>query len=481
MKKFISPSNNERTGSDLVEKILIKGGSPLNGTVAISGAKNSAVAILPATLLAQGECRLENIPDISDVNMILKILESLGAKVERDGSCLVIDTSTVDSYIVEEYLASNLRASYYFMGALLARFNKAVVAKPGGCNFCTRPMDQHLRGFKALGADVVEKDGVFKLSAEDGLSGAPISCDVSSVGATINIMLAAVKAKGTTFIEHAAKEPHIVDLANFLGRMGAEIKGAGTDTIRIRGVETLTGCEYQIIPDQIEAGTFMVAAVATGGAVAVNNVIPKHLESITSKLVECGATVRELDDAIFIVGPKKVSPCNVTTAPHPGFPTDMQPQFAALLSVAEGTSKITENVWERRFGYIKQLQNMGAEISVTEKTAVIEGSADSLHGCCVVADDLRAGAAMIIAGLAAEGITEIENIIYIDRGYEDVVSKFEKLGANIWRADVPGISETSDDRETETDETVNDQTDNDEDFTDGSDIACGELASASIS
>lgn len=416
-----------------MDKIYINGGKPLHGEVTVSGAKNAAVAILPAVILAQDVCRVENIPDISDVTMMIRILHQLGAKITKvDANTYDIDSSTINSYVVSHDMTKHLRASYYLIGSLLARFGRAKVAMPGGDNFGVRPIDQHIKGFEILGSTVsLKENAMIDVEAPD-LTGGLVYFDVVSVGATINLMLAAVKAKGLTIIENAAKEPHIVDLANFLNSMGADVRGAGTDVIKIRGVEHMHGCTYSIIPDQIEAGTFMVAAVATQGNVLVKNVIPKHLESITAKLIQCGATVEEYDDSVHVIGNGRPGKCNIKTMPHPGFPTDMQPQFATMLSIADGTSIVSEGVWDSRFQYVEQLARMGANISVNGKAATIEG-VEYLNSSPVKADDLRAGAAMLIAGLIARGTTSIENIVYIDRGYDNVVGKFRNLGADIVR------------------------------------------------
>lgn len=419
-----------------MDKFVIHGGNKLCGEVNISGAKNAVVAIIPATLLAEDVCRIENIPNISDVSMMIKILHNMGAKIKMiNDNTLEIDTRTVNSHSVPHELTKHLRASYYLIGALLGRCNIAKVAMPGGCNFGgVRPMDQHIRGFEMLGANVTIENGVVNASAGT-LLGTSIYMDVVSVGATINIMLACVKARGLTVIENAAKEPHIVDLANFLNSMGADVRGAGTDVIKIRGVSSLHGCDYSIIPDQIEAGTYMVAAAVTGGDVVVKNVIPKHLESITAKLEECGVQVIENDDSVRVVSRGRPTRCNLKTMPHPGFPTDMQPQMAVLLTIAQGTSIISESVWDNRFKYAEQLIRMGASIQVDGKVAVIEG-VEELKGAPIKADDLRAGAAMIIAGLAAKGKSEIENVIYIDRGYENIVEKLNAMGADIQRVEI---------------------------------------------
>jgi UDP-N-acetylglucosamine 1-carboxyvinyltransferase len=422
-----------------LEKFRIVGGHRLHGEVEISGAKNAAVAILPAVVLAEGICRIENLPNISDVAMSLEILEALGASVRRiNRSTVEIDPRTISSHIVPTELARHMRASYYFIGSLLGRFGISRVPMPGGCNFGVRPIDLHLKGFSALGAQVAQKEqAVIEVSA-DRLLGNSIYLDKVSVGATMNILLAAVKARGTTVIENAAKEPHIVDLANFLNSLGADIRGAGTDVIKIRGVEHLYGATYGIIPDQIEAGTYMAAALATGGDVLVKNVTPKHLESITAKLEEMGATVEEYDDAVYVAANGRVHHCNVSTMPHPGFPTDMQPQFGVLLSLADGTSIINEGVWENRFWYCEELRRMGAQVQVDGKIAVFQG-VDKLTAATVKALDLRAGAAMVIAGLAAEGVTEVENIQYIQRGYENLIEKLTALGADIREIDTPDV------------------------------------------
>ena len=398
----------------------------------VSGAKNAAVAIIPAALLVDGVCRIENIPQISDVTLFFSILEELGAKVRvLNQHAIEIDCHAIHSTRPSYDLARRIRASYYLLGALLGRFGQATVAMPGGCNFGVRPIDQHIKGFEMLGAKVETIDGMVCANA-DKLVGASIYMDVVSVGATMNIMLAAVLARGLTVIENAAKEPHIVDLALFLNSMGADVRGAGTDVIKIRGVEKLHGCTYSIIPDQIEAGTYMVAAATCGGDVLVKNVIPKHLESISAKLEEAGAEIIEYDDAVRVTRFKPLTKCNVKTMPHPGFPTDMQPQIAVLLSVAKGTSILSESVWDNRFQYVGQLLRMGANIQVDGKIAVIEG-VESLAGVNVKATDLRAGAAMVIAGLVAKGETTVEDIQYIDRGYEDICEKFSSLGADIKR------------------------------------------------
>ena len=415
-----------------MKKYVIHGGRPLYGKVTISGAKNAAVGIIPAALLVEGTCRIENLPEISDVDLLLNILKDLGAGVRVINRTTVeVDCSAVRGQTVPYDAGRKLRASYYLLGAMLGRFGKAEVPMPGGCDFGSRPIDQHLKGFAALGAEVEIKNGYMCAETEGGrLKGSQIYLDVASVGATMNLMLAAVLAEGTTVIENTAREPHIVDLANFLNSMGAEITGAGTDVIKIRGVEKLHGGEYSIIPDQIEAGTYMAAVTATGGEVLVRNVIPKHLECITAKLIEMGAEVEELGDKVLVRRTAPLRRTNVKTLPYPGFPTDMQPQVAACLCMAQGTSILTEGVWDHRYRYVDEFRRMGARIQVDGKVAVIEG-VEQLTGANVEACDLRAGAALIIAGLAAHGITEISQVQHIERGYEDIVQKLDKLGADI--------------------------------------------------
>ena len=416
-------------------KYVIRGGKPLYGEIDISGAKNAAVAIIPAALLVDGVCRIENIPQISDVTMILNILQELGADVRTVNRTTVdIDCSHIRNAKVPNELARKIRASYYLIGALLGRFGSAQVPPPGGCHLGDRPIDQHIKGFVAMGAEVDVRGGFVNAWVKDGkrLSGAQVYLDIVSVGATMNIMLAAALADGTTIIENAAKEPHIVDLANFLNSMGARIMGAGTDVIKIKGVERLSGGTYSIIPDQIEAGTYMAAVAAAGGEVLIKNVIPKHLECITAKLVETGVEVEERDDAVLVRRDPnaRLTRTNVKTLPYPGFPTDMQPQMAVVLSLAEGTSVITEGVWDNRYRYVDEIRRMGAQFQVDGKVAVIEG-VDHLTGAPVRACDLRAGAAMVIAGLAAHGVTEVDCIHYIERGYEDIVRKLSGVGADI--------------------------------------------------
>jgi len=415
----------------------INGGNPLNGTVTISGAKNAAVAILPAALLVSGKCRIENVPNISDVRIILNILARMGAKITNPEKHVVeIDCSQVQCTEPDATLVKKMRASYYLMGALLGRFGKAHVALPGGCNFASRPIDQHIKGFWLLGAEVDETDEYVALEpGENGLHGSRISLDMASVGATVNIMLAATLMPGQTVIENAAKEPHIVDLANFLNTMGARVSGAGTDTIKIRGVNALKGGTYTIIPDQIEAGTYMAAVTATGGNILVQNVIPKHMECITSKLQEMGARVINYDDAIRVISDRKLRPSTVKTRPYPGFPTDMQAQVCVCMALAGGVSRLTESVYETRFfGYCTELESMGANIRINGKTAMVTG-VDHLYGSTVCAHDLRAGAALVIAGLAAQGTTYVEHIHFIERGYEKLVDKLTALGADIRRVE----------------------------------------------
>lgn len=429
-------------GVHALEKIFISGGSPLRGEVNIGGAKNAVLALLAGTILAKGCCRIDNIPNISDVSIMLHILHQLGADVRRVGKhCVEIDTRHFDSGEVPYDLTKHCRASYYLLGALFGRFGHARVAMPGGCDFGVRPIDQHIRGFEMLGGLVsFEKNAIISIRS-DQPQGAPIYLDMVSVGATINIMLAAARARGVTVIENAAKEPHVVDLANFLNSCGADIRGAGTDVIKIHGVRDLHGCEYATIPDQIEAGTYMAAAAATHGQVLIRNVIPKHMECISAKLIECGVRIDEFDDSILVSAPGPLQRCKIKTMPHPGFPTDMQPQFGALLATAEGTSILSEGIYDNRFRYMEQLTRMGAQVKVDGKVAVIEGVAQ-LQGAPVKAYDLRAGAAMVIAGLSAHGVTEIENIEFIDRGYEDIVGKLRGMGADIKRKEVPEFGET---------------------------------------
>ena len=419
-------------------RYVINGGNQLSGAVTISGAKNAAVAILPAALLVCGKCRVENVPDISDVRILLDILSDMGAQVtfEGDGTVL-LDCTEIHSTNPNPELVRKMRASYYLMGALLSRFHEAKVALPGGCNFASRPIDQHIKGFMALGADVEETENYVNLKeGPNGLAGNRVSLDVVSVGATVNIIMAACLLPGQTVIENAAKEPHIVDLANFLNTMGAQISGAGTDTVKIRGVEKLEGGTYAIIPDQIEAGTYLAAVAAAGGNVLVQNVIPKHMECITSKLEEMGVEFLYYDDSIRVRSTGKLQHTSVKTRPYPGFPTDMQAQICVCMSIAEGDSQLTESVYETRFfGYCTELASMGAQILVSGKTAMITGQ-EKLSGAVVRANDLRAGAALVIAGLAAEGTTVVENVHFIERGYERLAEKLAALGADIKRVEV---------------------------------------------
>ncbi len=413
-------------------KYIVQGGQPLFGEVRISGAKNAAVAIIPAALLVDGVCRIENIPQISDVTALLKILEQLGAKIRfLNRSDVEIDCRRITTTQVSQELAHRIRASYYLIGALLGRFGEAEVSMPGGCNFGgVRPIDQHVKGFVAMGAEVREGDFICAKADGGRMKGANVYLDVVSVGATMNIMMAAALAEGTTVIENAAKEPHIVDLANFLNSMGADIKGAGTDTIRIFGVDKLHGGTYTIIPDQIEAGTYMAAVAACGGQVLVRGIIPKHMDCITAKLQEMGVQVEEQDDTLLVRRAGKLRRTNVKTLPYPGFPTDMQPQITVALCLAEGTSMVTEGVWDNRYRYVGELTRMGAQIRVEGRSAVIEG-VDHLNAASVQAYDLRAGAAMLIAALAANGVSEVSNVHYIERGYEDVIGKLRGIGAKI--------------------------------------------------
>lgn len=424
-------------------KYVIHGGNPLRGTVQISGAKNAAVGILPATLLVKGNCRIENVPDISDIRLLLQILDEMGATIRHlSANVIEVDCTHVRDSVAPIELVRRIRASYYLIGAQLGRFGHAKVALPGGCNFGPRPIDQHIKGFEAIGAAVELNNGYVCATAPDtGLVGARVNLDVVSVGATMNIMIGAVLANGTTYIENAAKEPHIVDLANFLNAMGAKISGAGTDVIKIRGVRLLHGGSYSIIPDQIEAGTYMAAAAAAGGDVTVQNLIPKHMECITAKLREMGAKITEYEDAIRVVSNGRLRRANVKTLPYPGFPTDMQSQIGVCMAVARGTSIITEGIYDNRFRYCAELNRMGASIQVDTKVAVIDG-VEKLHGCAVKACDLRAGAAMVIAGLAADGTTTVEDVHYIERGYESMVEKLRAIGADITRIETPDQEKT---------------------------------------
>ena len=413
-----------------MEKYIINGPSTLHGEVEISGAKNAAVAIIPATVLAQDVCVIENVPNISDVTILFQILKDLGAQVRYLAKNTVeIDARNITEPVVPYESARHLRASYYFLGAFLGRFGQAHVSPPGGCNYGVRPIVQHIKCFEALVSTVTTVYGFINATSEE-MFGSHIYLDVVSVGATVNIMLAAVRAKGLTILENAAKEPHIVDLANFLNSMGADIRGAGTDVIKIHGVDLMHGTTYPIIPDQIEAGTYMTMTAAAGGEVLIKNVIPKHLEAITDKLIQAGCEIEEYDDSILVRRTGKLVKTNVKTLPHPGFPTDMQPQITVALCLAEGTSVVTEGVWDNRYRYVGELTRMGAQIRVEGRSAVIEG-VDHLTAASVQAYDLRAGAAMVIAALAAEGTSEVSNVHYIERGYEDIIGKLRNLGAQI--------------------------------------------------
>jgi len=418
----------------LEEKLIIKGNKKLHGELCISGAKNSAVGIIPAAILSDSKCFIRNLPDIDDVRYLKELLQQVGAKVNSGNAGeLEIDSKNMKSYKVDFEIAKKMRASYYFLGAFLGKFKKAEVPFPGGCDIGIRPIDQHIKGFEALGAKIKVEHGVIKARAAE-LIGAPIYLDVVSVGATINIMLAACKAKGVTTIENAAKEPYIVDIANLLNAMGANIKGAGTDVIKIKGVEHLGGCEHAIIPDMMEAGTYMIAAAASSGDVLIKNVIPTHLESISAKLREMGIEIEENEDSIRVRTIARPKAVNIKTIPYPGFPTDLQQPMSVLLSIAEGTGIITESIWEGRFKHVDELKRMGANIKVEGRVAIVEGI-HKLSGSPVYATDLRAGAAMVIAGLAAEGETEISNLRHIDRGYENLVEKLKSIGADIARVE----------------------------------------------
>lgn len=417
-----------------MEKIVINGGAPLNGSITIGGMKNAALPVIFASILVEDKCVIENLPNVSDVTRSLEILEAMGAVIERraDGS-VSIDTTVINQGSSPAEIVGKLRASTYLLGAELARFGKARVGWPGGCDFGIRPIDQHEKGFERLGATVSRDKGAICLDTGDaGLCGNSVYLDFASVGATINVMLAAAKAKGKTIIDNAAREPHIVAVASFLNACGAKIFGAGTSIIKIEGVEELHGCNYAIIPDMIEAGTYMVAAAAAGGSVEIKNVIPKHLETVTSKLREMGVDVDEYDDSVIVSREPetKMEPVNIKTLPYPGFPTDMHPQFAAILTIVDGTSKVTEGVWDNRFRYTDQLRRMGANISIAGKTAIIDG-VEKLHGTTTTSVDLRGGAAVVIAALAAEGKTEIGSIQTLKRGYDDLVGKLKAVGADI--------------------------------------------------
>jgi len=415
-----------------VTKYVINGGKPLHGEVEISGAKNAAVAIIPAALMVDGVCRIENLPEISDVKTLLHILKEMGAKLRVvDKRTLDIDCSRIGTSHATFDMMRRIRASYYIIGSLLGRFGRADVAMPGGCNFGgVRPIDQHIKGFTAMGANVKVRNGIVSAVTGDGLRGATIYLDVVSVGATINLMLGAALAQGITIIENVAKEPHIVDLANFLNSMGADIRGAGTSVIKIRGVKRMSGGFYSIIPDQIEAGTYMAAVAGAGGRVLIKDVIPKHLEGISGKLREMGVTIVDLEDSVIVQRDAPLLRTHIKTMPYPGFPTDMQPQISTVLCLAEGTSTVTEGVWDNRFKYVDELAKMGSSIRVDGRTAIIEG-VPYLTGAPIKASDLRAGAALVIAGLAAHGRTVIEGVNYIERGYEKMTQKLSALGADI--------------------------------------------------
>ena len=417
-----------------MEQYVIKGGNPLVGEVTIGGAKNAALGILAAAIMSDEDVLIDNLPDVSDINVLLQAIASIGADVVRiHRNAVKINGKNIHSYCIDDGFIRKIRASYYLLGALLGKYKEAEVALPGGCNIGSRPIDQHIKGFRALGAKVEINNSMIVAKAEQ-LKARHIYLDVVSVGATINIMMAAAMAEGRTILENAAKEPHIVDVANFLTSMGADIKGAGTDVIRIQGVQKLHGTEYTIIPDQIEAGTFMCAAVATQGDVTVKHVIPKHLESISAKLIEMGAEIEELDDAVRVVAAKRLQPTNIKTLPYPGFPTDMQPQVAIALALADGTSVITESIFENRFRYVDELARMGARIKVEGNTAIIIG-VPKYKGAHMSAPDLRAGAALVLAALSADGISTVDSIGYIQRGYEDFEGKLRSLGACIEKVD----------------------------------------------
>ncbi|CAI6086372.1 UDP-N-acetylglucosamine 1-carboxyvinyltransferase 2 [Paenibacillus sp. JJ-100] len=414
-----------------MEKLMISGGRPLQGAVTISGAKNSAIALIPAALLAESEVVLDNLPLLSDVAVYAEILEELGARVTWEGNQMKIDPSDIKSIPMPNGPVKKLRASYYMMGALLGRFKEATIGLPGGCNFEPRPIDQHIKGFEALGATVTNEHGSIHLYAKE-LRGAKIYLDVSSVGATINIMLAATRAKGSTIIENAAKEPEIIDVATLLNSMGASIKGAGTETIRIEGVSELKGCRHSIIPDRIQAGTYMIAAAATRGDVLIDNVIPKHLEALTAKLLEMGVGIEELDESIRVIGQPKYTHVDVKALVYPGFPTDLQSPMTSVLTQATGVSVLSDFVYSNRFKHVPELVRMGAKIRVEGRSAIIEGS--SLNAAKVKASDLRAGAALVIAGLTvSEGVTEVTGVEFIDRGYDHLVTNLRMLGADVWR------------------------------------------------
>jgi UDP-N-acetylglucosamine 1-carboxyvinyltransferase len=422
------------------EKLIIRGGKPLTGSVSVSGAKNAAVAILPAALLCEDACEIENLPNIADVHLLNDVLCGMGAKSVFINSTMTLDSSGVSDSLVDSDAVKQMRASYYLLGTLLGRFGRAEVALPGGCAIGLRPIDQHVKGMEALGATVKTEYGMLKAEAPNGLTGTDLYLDIVSVGATINIMLAAVKAQGKTTIVNAAKEPHVVDVANFLNRMGAKVKGAGTDIIRIIGVEKLHGCSYSIIPDQIETGTLMIAAAATRGDVTITNAIPTHMEALSAKLMEMGIKVEEGDDTMRVTCKGRPKHVNIKTLPYPGFPTDLQQPATVLLSTAEGASIIVENIFESRFKHINEIRRMGAKVSIDGRVCVVEG-VERLTGAPVRATDLRAGAALVVAGLMADGETEITGVRYIDRGYDHIEDKLKLLGADIHREQTTGEEE----------------------------------------
>jgi UDP-N-acetylglucosamine 1-carboxyvinyltransferase len=423
-----------------MERIIINGGNPLVGSIEVSGMKNAALAVILANILVEDKCIIENLPDINDVTVALEILRSMGMSIRRiNRNTVEIDSTHCVEGKSPYELVRKMRASYYVLGGELGRFGRAYVAYPGGCDFGVRPIDQHIKGFEALGATVNVEGGYIEAVTRNGVIGNNIYFDVNTVGATINIILAATRAKGITVIENAAREPHVVDVANFLNTCGAKITGAGTDTIKIKGVDKLHGCTYAIIPDMIEAGTFMIAAAATKGMLRINNVIPKHLESISAKLEEMGVDIEEDDDFVIVSRKSELNRVNIKTLPYPGFPTDLQPQMCALLCMANGISLLNEGVWENRFRYVEELKRMGAHIKVDGRTAIIEGGVP-LSGAIVRAMDLRAGAALIIAGLSVEGKTEIEDIHYIERGYDDITGKLFNVGADIKKVYIPESS-----------------------------------------
>ncbi len=416
------------------KKLIIRGGIPLHGSVCVSGAKNAAVAIIPAALLADTPSEIENLPYIEDTKILADILVNMGSntKLSSNGN-ITIDPTNVSEYIIDYELVRRMRASYYLLGVLLSRFGRAEICLPGGCEIGLRPIDQHIKGMEALGATVKLEYGKLIGCAPEGLIGADVYLDISSVGATINIMLAAVKASGKTTIFNAAKEPHVVDVANYLNCMGARVTGAGTDVIKIRGVKSLKGCSYSVVPDQIEAGTLMIAAAATKGDVTINNLIPHHMEALSAKLVEMGISIEEGGDYIRVFGGKQPKAVQITTLPYPGFPTDLQQPISALLATAQGTSLIVENIFESRFGHVNELKRMGADMNINQRVCIINGT-DKLMGSPVTASDLRAGAALVVAGLMAQGVSEIYNVKYIDRGYDNLEKKLVALGADIKRA-----------------------------------------------